>query len=75
VGGQWRFTQEGISSLIGGPSSAKVEPPPVPTDILPLHWVQPIQQVFAEIAQVGSLTDISNSCTFCNLILESEPNL
>ncbi len=82
VGGQWRFTQEGISSLISGAASGKVEPPPLPADILPLHCIQPIQRVFAEIAQVGSLTtapdgepltDISNSCRFCNLILESEP--
>ena len=53
----------------------------MPTDVLPLHCVRPIQQVFAEIAQVGSLTvspdgqpltDISNSCEFCSLILKTK---
>ena len=54
---------------------------PVSTDILPLHCMQPVQDVFAEIAEVGAVTTdregnpltlISNSCGFCKLILGSE---
>ena len=49
-------------------------------DALPVHCMQPIQDVFAEIANVGSvvtdkdgipITRISNSCDFCKLILGS----
>jgi ligand-binding sensor protein len=60
----------------GAAVSSQVTPHP-----LPLHCVQMIQDVFAEVAGVGSvttgpdgepLTEISNSCSFCNMILSSE---
>ena len=53
----------------------------ISTEVLPLHCMQPVQNVFAEIAEVGAvttdtngqpLTQISNSCDFCKLILGSE---
>ena len=53
-------------------------------DALPVHCMQPIQDVFAEIAQVGSVitdkdgipvTKISNACDFCKLILGSQEGL
>jgi excisionase family DNA binding protein len=81
VGGQWRFSREGLEHLLSGASPSAKEAPPLPADVLPLHCIKPIQQVFAEIAQVGSLTaapdgipltEISNSCAFCALILGSE---
>ena len=81
VGGQWRFSREEVSALTGGSSEPGDNHQQLPGDILPLQCVQPIQQVFAEIAQVGSLTTspsgepltaISNSCAFCNLILDTE---
>jgi ligand-binding sensor protein len=49
--------------------------------ILPIHCVQAIQNVFAEVAEVGAvttapdgepLTQISNPCAFCSLILSTE---
>jgi excisionase family DNA binding protein len=81
VGNQWRFAREAIDALMSGevstehPSESQLETP------LPIHCIQPIQDVFADIAQVGSLTTapdgaplttISNSCHFCSLILGSE---
>ena len=51
------------------------------TEIIPLNCIQAIQNVFAEVANVGSvttvpngepLTEISNCCRFCDLIVNSE---
>ena len=78
VGGQWRFPRAGIDDFIYG--TPKDETPRPPTEILPLHCLQVIQDVFADIIRVGSITtapdgqpitEISNSCSFCNLILSS----
>lgn len=81
VGNQWRFSRESVESLISG-----VDPEGESSDAevntsLPLECIQPIQDVFADIAQVGSLTtapdgtpltDMSNTCRFCSQILASE---
>ena len=80
VGQQWRFSSSNVDALISGKSGSEE----IATDdffnALPLHCMQPIQDVFAEIADVGSvvtdkegvpLTRISNSCDFCKLILGS----
>jgi excisionase family DNA binding protein len=81
VGGQWRFSRESVDALIGAPTPLEEEPGPSSTDALPLHCIRPIQQVFAEIAQVGAftagpdgtpLTELSNSCSFCTLLLKSD---
>jgi excisionase family DNA binding protein len=81
VGNHWRFSREEIESSFSSSVSGDKESERMPTDVLPLHCVRPIQQVFAEIAQVGSLTvspdgqpltDISNSCEFCSLILKTK---
>jgi len=64
VGQQWRFTRQAVEALLRGEHAG--EPAPVPeqpaaapgalaVDILPLHCVQPIQDVFAELAHVGEL--------------------
>jgi excisionase family DNA binding protein len=81
VGDQWRFSPQEIESLLSPRPGVQDEGVGVPTQILPLHCIQPIQDVFAEVTQVGSvttgtdgepLTQVSNSCGFCNLILGSE---
>ena len=80
VGQQWRFHRREIEALVSG-GGQKTRRPPLSADVLPLHCLQPIQNVFAEIAQIGSvtaapdgepLTQLSNSCLFCNLILATE---
>ena len=87
VGNHWRFSRQELQSLLTGArpmesvSASDDECYDAPTTILPLHCIQPIQNVFAEVANVASvttapngepLTKISNSCQFCNLILAKE---
>ncbi|MEW5956815.1 MAG: PocR ligand-binding domain-containing protein [Chloroflexota bacterium] len=82
VGNQWRFSRDRVEAILN-----RHEPPPLlpaptpPTEILPLGCVQGIQKVFAEITGVATvvtapngepLTELSNSCRFCDLILSSE---
>jgi excisionase family DNA binding protein len=84
IGEQWRFPREEVNHLLSGSppvEPAPVSPGPLPGQVLPLHCVQRLQNVFAEVAGTGAvtttaagepLTDMSNSCRFCNLILSSE---
>ena len=81
VGNQWRFSRQEIAGLLSGEHPQPTSRPTYRASDLPLHCVQPIQDVFAEIAQVGALTTapdgtpittMSNSCRFCSLILSSE---
>lgn len=81
IGNQWRFPEKDVRILLSG--SVK-EGRPLTDSIkkeLPLHCMHAIQDVFADIAGIGSvttaadgepLTEISNSCQFCQLILNSE---
>lgn len=81
VGQQWRFYAHEINDLLGGSIPVSNKDSTVSTEVLPLNCMQPIQDVFAEIAGAGAvttdengqpLTRISNSCDFCKLILGSE---
>ena len=81
VGNQWRFAREAIGALMSGDGPAEHSSESQLETPLPLHCIQPIQDVFADIAQVGSLTTapdgtplttMSNPCRFCSLILASE---
>jgi excisionase family DNA binding protein len=81
VGQQWRFNTSEVNDLLAGVKRLGDSNFPVLENILPLHVVQPIQDVFAEIARVGAvttdehgepITKISNSCGFCKLILGSD---
>jgi excisionase family DNA binding protein len=79
IGNQWRFTKEQIDALMsGGAKKNESEPLANPNDVLPINCIQPIQDVFADIAQVSSLTTapdgtpltrMSSPCKFCSLIL------
>lgn len=81
VGQQWRFYAREINDLLSGATKASEKGTAVTVDVLPLHCMQPMQDVFAEIAEVGAvttdmagqqLTRMSNSCDFCKLILGSD---
>lgn len=92
VGGQWRFSRSDIEAVMQGrysptPAGEKTfteKTPPqaaLSTDVLPLHCLQPIQEVFAQTAGIGvvttaldgkPLTSFSNPCAFCNLILATD---
>jgi excisionase family DNA binding protein len=81
VGQHWRFSIQEVNDLLSSGAVRAVDSgTPASANVLPLHCMQPVQDVFAEIAQVGSvttdkdgkpLTNISNSCDFCKLILGS----
>jgi excisionase family DNA binding protein len=73
IGDQWRFSREEVNALLTGTPPAgkgQVSHLPLPTDVLPFHCVQHIQNVFAEVADVGSVTVDStgeplNEIRFC----------
>ena len=82
IGGQWRFHAHAVEALVSG-RSTPVAAPLVPSSVvsaasLPLECIQPIQDVFAEIAGIGAvltgldgepMTELSNCSSFCRLIL------
>ena len=83
VGERWRFSAQEVEDMLSGMNRQSNDNTPIliTENILPLHCIQPVQDVFAEIAEVGSvtasvdgnqLTHISNSCDFCKLIMGSE---
>lgn len=81
VGSQWRFNKDVVEKLISDGSSSNKIISIEEENSLPLKCIVPIQEVFADVAQIGVLltkpngeqiTEISNSCKFCNLILDSE---
>ncbi|MGB8648139.1 MAG: PocR ligand-binding domain-containing protein [Anaerolineae bacterium] len=89
VGGQWRFERSAIDAWLQGqnpsePNEAKESSSAAlraSTDVLPLHCLHPIQEVFAQTAGIGAvttnldgepLTEFSNPCAFCKLILSTD---
>jgi len=81
VGQHWRFSAHEVNDILMGTVRVNEPEAPLPGDALPLHCMQPIQDVFAEIAELGAvtadkngnaLTRISNSCDFCKLIMGSD---
>ncbi len=81
IGHQWRFPMSEVENLLTGQQLASQSDGINSVEVLPLHCVAPIQKVFAEVAEVGAVTtdvdgqplsDVSNSCRFCDLILTSE---
>jgi excisionase family DNA binding protein len=90
VGNQWRFPRdEVLNQLSARPVSRRnqdlpqttISPAPVVTTVIPLPCVQAIQDVFAEMVNVGAVTidtqgapvtEISNCSRFCRLVLASK---
>jgi ligand-binding sensor protein len=79
VGGQWRFREDDINHLVAPGPVAAGSPSGQPA--LPLPCLQAMQQLFSEAAGVAAvvvdtdgqaLTEFSNSCSFCDVILSSE---
>ena len=79
VGSQWRFRREEIDELLSSVDSYE-DSEATPAEVLPVHCVQSIQNVFAQIAEVGAITtdrhgqpitEISHCTEFCKLMLNS----
>ena len=80
IGQQWRFARPEVEALLAGRPPAEPARRNGSAQALPLHCVQLIQDVFAEVAEVGAvtagpdgepLTGMSHSCAFCTLIQSS----
>ncbi len=81
IGSQWRFRRSEVEAMMFG-QPPEPEPETFPTtDLLPVFCITPLQEVLADIAQIGVLTtdsegnpitDICNCCEFCRQILSSE---
>jgi excisionase family DNA binding protein len=81
VGHQWRFYTSEVKDLLAGAKRLSENEAAISVEVLPLQCMQPVQDVFAEIAEIGAvtadkegkpLTRISNPCDFCKLILGSD---
>jgi excisionase family DNA binding protein len=87
VGGQWRFSREAIERWLAEQQfgtavvlASSMPAAAISADVLPLHCLQPIQDVFADAMDVGGLTTtpqgdllttVSNAAPFCKLLLST----
>lgn len=80
IGQHWRFPKEHILAVIKGKHSSAYGSDELSLGTFPVHCIQGLQNVFAEIAGLGSvtidqngneITNLSNSCTFCRCIQSS----
>lgn len=84
VGTQWRFHREEILSLLerGTHTASKyiLQSEYAPDEVLPVHCIQVIQEIFAEMSGIASvttdingepITEISNCNAFCEQIFAS----
>lgn len=87
VGGQWRFARRETEAWLAeqqpsrGEDGVARERPPLASDqVLPLHCLQPIQNVLAEALEISAVTtdpngapvtDPSAQCEFCRLVTAS----
>ncbi|MFZ2323685.1 MAG: PocR ligand-binding domain-containing protein [Ignavibacteriaceae bacterium] len=83
VGSHWRFPSQQIEEIINPDLQNKNQQTDTssPGEVLPLHCIEPIQDVFSDMSQVASITtdadglplsEFSNPCKFCKMILSSE---
>ncbi|MCA9972612.1 MAG: PocR ligand-binding domain-containing protein [Anaerolineales bacterium] len=84
VGQQWRFHRHEVEAMLGltpAPTAPESPKPTLPREVLPLNCVQAVQDVCAEIGEIGAvttdtagvpLTRISNCGPFCALVLASK---
>lgn len=80
IGTHWRFARPQIDALLTAPRTPAHPPLPAAGQVLPLHCVQLIQDVFAEVAEVSvvtttpagePLTTVSRPGAFCTLLESS----
>jgi excisionase family DNA binding protein len=80
VGRQWRFTRQEVERVVSGESQADETVRLAADKGFPTHCIQTIQDLFSSVSQVSSLmvdmqgnplTQVSNPCGFCQLMLSS----
>jgi excisionase family DNA binding protein len=80
MGKHWRFPERAVEVLLQNTKSSPLDLPVSNQTFFPIPCIQSIQDIFAEVAEVGALTtnrdgqpitEVSNSCEFCRMILES----
>jgi len=81
VGSHWRFLSGDVNDIMNGKLPEVLLANELPKEVLPVNCIQPIQEVFSDIIGVAALTtdskgipitEISNSCSFCNMIMSTE---
>lgn len=81
VGKHWRFSERIVHDLISQEKPNLLVAANRKDIVFPFPCMQTVQDVFAEVAEVGALTadpngqpmtEISNACEFCKLILDSQ---
>jgi excisionase family DNA binding protein len=82
LGHQWRFSARQIENLLNGVAfTLEEEPAPIAPENLPISCFQSMQDVFADITEIGAvttrpdgapLTQISINCEFCRMLLNSK---
>lgn len=79
IGKQWRFPEQEIERLLGGETAAADMDPDVDS-AFPVHCVQTIQDLFSSVSRISAViidqqgnpvTEISQHCKFCSLVMES----
>lgn len=82
IGQQWRFPQREVERMVGINPPADSRLSIDPDAIFPVHCVQTIQDLFAEVSQISAvvidmqgnpLTEMSHPTRFCQLLMAS-PN-
>lgn len=80
VGGQWRFSRQEIDAWLNERGPDVTPPAQTSAEVLPIEYIQPIQDIFAEALDVGAvivgldgepITQVSHCSPFCQLLLSS----
>jgi excisionase family DNA binding protein len=80
IGKQWRFPASQFESFLTDDKLNSQKTPSATVPPLPIHCMQTIQNLFSDLSQIGTvitdnkgnpLTELSNSCQFCQHMLNS----
>ena len=80
IGKQWRFPASQFENILSNDKTSVQEFPSGNVPPLPIHCMQTIQNLFSDLSQIGTvitdmkghpLTELSNSCQFCQRMLNS----
>ncbi len=80
IGKQWRFPASQFENFLSNDKTTIQEIPSGNVPPLPIHCMQTIQNLFSDLSQIGTvitdmqgnpLTELSNSCRFCQHMLSS----